>query len=60
MGLLVQGRGSHFDPEIVDAFERIARALHDRYADRDDEVLRSEHAAIVDRYYRADITAFMR
>ena len=59
MGLLEAGRAKHFDPEILDAFATIARTLYDTYADRDDEELRRDHAAIVERYYRGDLTELM-
>jgi HD-GYP domain-containing protein (c-di-GMP phosphodiesterase class II) len=36
MRILDKGRGSHFDPEILDAFARIAPGLYDAYAGRDD------------------------
>jgi HD-GYP domain-containing protein (c-di-GMP phosphodiesterase class II) len=59
MALLEAGRGRHFDPVILDVFAEIAESLHAQYADRDDERLRSDHAAIVERYYRTDLTAFL-
>ncbi len=39
--IITQGRGSHFDPDMVDAFLKIAekfRAIANRYSDSDDEL----------------------
>ncbi|HPR54032.1 MAG TPA: HD-GYP domain-containing protein [Deltaproteobacteria bacterium] len=36
MRIIVGGRGTHFDPEILDAFEKIAPTLYETYAGRDD------------------------
>ncbi len=53
MELLEQGRGSHFDPAVLDAFARIARGLHERYAGHEGEDLRQELAALVAEYFSA-------
>ena len=53
MELLEHGRGGHFDPAILDAFAKIARSLHDRYAGREGEGLRQELAALVEEYFSA-------
>ena len=41
VGIIMEGRGSHFDPDIVDAFLEIQEAVLDvahRYADSDHEL----------------------
>ena len=48
---LEQGRGSHFDPDIVDAFLAISGDLHRRYAGRDDQGLRDEFQTVITRYF---------
>jgi HD-GYP domain-containing protein (c-di-GMP phosphodiesterase class II) len=53
MELLEQGRGKHFDPTILDAFAKIARGLHERYAGREGEDLRQELADLVAEYFSA-------
>jgi len=53
MELLEQGRERHFDPTILDAFAKIARGLHDRYAGHEGESLRQELAALVADYFSA-------
>ncbi len=57
--ILMEGRGSHFDPEVLDAFVTIARALYDLYANRDDERVRRDLEEITERYYKADIATFL-
>jgi HD-GYP domain-containing protein (c-di-GMP phosphodiesterase class II) len=49
--LLHQGRGSHFDPALVDAFSAIAGPLYHRYAGRDDQGLRDELKTIITRSF---------
>jgi HD-GYP domain-containing protein (c-di-GMP phosphodiesterase class II) len=46
-----QGRGSHFDPAMVDAFLAISGELHRRYAGRDDQGLRDELQTVITRYF---------
>jgi len=53
MALLEQGRGRHFDPAILDAFAKIARGLHERYAGCEGESLRQELAALAAEYFSA-------
>ena len=43
----------HFDPNVLDAFAKIARDLHDRYAGHEDADLTDELAAVATRYYSA-------
>lgn len=41
MGIILEGRGIHFDPDIVDSFQRIHlefRAIAERYADTDKDL----------------------
>ena len=47
MGIIEEGRGSHFDPDMVDAFLEIAlicKAIAERYANTDEELARTAHA----------------
>jgi len=46
LGIIVEGKGSHFDPDIVDAFLEIAdecRAIADRYRDSDADLEKAAH-----------------
>jgi HD-GYP domain-containing protein (c-di-GMP phosphodiesterase class II) len=51
MEILEKSRGSHFDPEILDVFIRIAPSLYEAYANRDDDKPRSDLRRIGGRYY---------
>ncbi len=57
--ILMQGRGTHFDPEILDVFVKIARPLFDLYGNKDDDRPREDLAEIQDRYYKVDIATFL-
>jgi HD-GYP domain-containing protein (c-di-GMP phosphodiesterase class II) len=53
MKILDQGRGSHFDPELLDAFAVVAPELYRKYAGREGVDLRQELVAMVDKYFSA-------
>jgi len=55
LDILMEGRGTHFDPQVLDVFAGIARPLYDSFANRDDVLPRQELARIVDRYFPQDI-----
>ena len=42
MEIIRAGRGNHFDPEYVDAFESISKSIYGNYAGREDEELVEE------------------
>jgi HD-GYP domain-containing protein (c-di-GMP phosphodiesterase class II) len=51
MNILEEGRGSHFDPELLDRFAGIAPQLYAEYGGRDDPQLREELRSIVRRFF---------
>ena len=53
MDILEQDRGRHFDPEVLDAFGKVARELYDRYAGHEGNELQEELAAVVMTYFSA-------
>ncbi len=53
MDILERERGKHFDPAVVDAFGKLARALFDRYAGHEGADLQEELAAVVSKYFSA-------
>jgi len=53
MRILEQGRGVHFDPELLDAFAGIAPGLHEKYAGHEGDAIRQELVGVVDRYFSA-------
>jgi HD-GYP domain-containing protein (c-di-GMP phosphodiesterase class II) len=59
LNILEQGRGSHFDPELLDAFAVIARELYEKYAGHEGDNLRQELVAIVDKYFSAGMDALL-
>ena len=57
MRILQEGRGNHFDPELLDIFTTIARGLYDHLAGRDADDLRAELESITRSYFSADAEA---
>jgi len=51
MAILEEGRGNHFDPELLDFFAGIARDLYDELAGREERP-RAIVADLLDRYFR--------
>lgn len=51
MQILRESSGSHFDPDLLDAFNRIAQSLYRNYANRDDDKPRRDLAEIVGEYF---------
>jgi response regulator RpfG family c-di-GMP phosphodiesterase len=49
--ILREGRGTHFDPVLVDMFIPIAQPLYDLLSGKDDTVSREELIGIVDGYF---------
>ncbi|GEO81679.1 HD-GYP domain-containing protein [Pararhodospirillum oryzae] len=50
LAVLEQGRGSHFDPVVLDAFLRLAPTLYHAFADETEEALRAALLAVTERY----------
>jgi HD-GYP domain-containing protein (c-di-GMP phosphodiesterase class II) len=50
MDLLEEGRESHFDPILLDAFSRIAKPLYDQFGGKE-EIFRDELAEIITQYF---------
>jgi HD-GYP domain-containing protein (c-di-GMP phosphodiesterase class II) len=55
MEILEQGRGTHFDPKLLDAFGTIARGMYDRYAGHEGDELRSELVSLTEKYFSAGL-----
>lgn len=54
MAILEEGRGTHFDPQVLDAFAGIASSIYDELANRDDERPRQELQDITEKYFKTD------
>ena len=52
---LEEARESHFDPKLLDAFRGLAPALHGELANMEEEGLRAELHAIVQRYFQVGL-----
>lgn len=50
MEIMEEGKGSHFDPLLLDAFNRIAEPLYDKFGGKE-EVFREELAEIITKYF---------
>ncbi len=59
MGILSQGAGSHFDPELLEVFRRIAPSLYHALTGRDADP-RREMQQIIQQYFGGDLAAIMR
>ncbi len=51
MDIIRAGRGTHFDPSFVDAFESMARSVYEDYAGKEDEQLQEELKMILEKYF---------
>jgi HD-GYP domain-containing protein (c-di-GMP phosphodiesterase class II) len=55
MRILMESRGSHFDPMLIDAFARIADSLYEEISGADDRLLENRLDGLIDRYFSADL-----
>ena len=51
MEIMEEGRGSHFDPNVLDVFSRIAKPLYDKFGGKE-EIFREELGEIITKYFR--------
>jgi len=51
MEIMEEGRGSHFDPFLLDAFISVAKPLYDRFGGKE-EIFREELGEIITKYFR--------
>lgn len=51
MDIIRAGRGTHFDPSLVDTFESMARSVYEDYAGKEDEQLQEELKMILEKYF---------
>ncbi len=55
MQILDDGRGSHFDPSLLDAFHAIARELYDAYAGMDGHKSKERLESMTEEYFKRDV-----
>jgi len=51
MAILNEDKGTHFDPNLVDTFARMASDLYKEFSGREDEALKEQMKTIRDKYY---------
>jgi HD-GYP domain-containing protein (c-di-GMP phosphodiesterase class II) len=51
MSILDEDRGTHFDPQLIDTFARIALGLYRDISDGDDKALKEQMKSIKDKYF---------
>jgi len=59
MQILEQGRGTHFDPAMLDLFASLADDLYERYGGREDEQLHEELNRFVQLYFSAGLSTLV-
>jgi HD-GYP domain-containing protein (c-di-GMP phosphodiesterase class II) len=55
MQIMDSGRGSHFDPALLDVFRGIARDLYNTYADMDDHKSKERLELMTEEYFKRDV-----
>ena len=55
MTILEEGRGSHFDPRVLEAFQTVARKLYEELAGREDQALRDGLEVVIKRYFSPEV-----
>jgi HD-GYP domain-containing protein (c-di-GMP phosphodiesterase class II) len=51
MGILEEERGTHFDPDLLDAFNKIAKGLYNDFSGREDDTLKDTLREITRSYF---------
>lgn len=55
MAILRDGKGNHFDPDLLEAFENIAEPLYHHLSGREDEGLKAEVLSITQQYFSSGL-----
>jgi len=55
LATLEEGRGNHFDPELLDIFAEMAPELLARLVDSELQQLKADYTTVVSRYFEADL-----
>ncbi len=55
MAILIEGRGTHFDPSLLDAFSTMAKSLYEKIAACSDEALRENLESITRQYFSEEL-----
>ena len=55
MQILEAGRGSHFDPALLDPFNEIAKSLFDTYSGMDGDKAKKQLELMTEEYFKRDV-----
>jgi len=55
MRILDDGKGSHFDPALLDAFHAIARDLYDTLSGADDNISKKRLESMIEEYFKNSV-----
>jgi len=55
MQILDSGRGTHFDPSLLDAFHAIARDLYDTYSGKDGDKSKERLEMMTEEYFKREV-----
>jgi len=55
MQILNDGRGSHFDPALLDTFSEISRDLYDTYSGADDQKSKNRLEQMTEEYFKRNV-----
>lgn len=58
VAILEQGRGTHFDPRVLDTFQPLASQLYQACANSDSKQLRNDLRAVITRYFSEGLIVF--
>lgn len=56
MEILAAGKGSHFDPEVVESFILISKEIFDNISQKFDDDLKKELTVLISNYFSGEIT----
>ena len=59
MSILHEGSATHFDPDVLEAFQAIAHTLYEMYGRGDNDRARQDLEAIIETYFRQDATLLL-
>lgn len=58
--ILMEGSGTHFDPDLLKSFAAIAKPLYDKLSGHDDDIPKKELETIIDIYFSQDAASFIQ
>ena len=59
MSILQEGSATHFDPDVLEAFQAIAHTLYEMYGRGDNDRARQDLENIIETYFRQDATLLL-